>query len=306
MDEAKKPLPLDLITCIYMLVSGCLAGLWGRSVPGAAWICPLFIAGGLASLWLPPLLRRSGHPLLIFLAAWYPVPALAFFYLSTARLNQGSPVPVLDPWLADWERDFFGGLVCERFSETCSSTLFAEIMAFFYYSYYIMIPGLGLLLWFRNKRLFPEFIFCTAMGFYVFYLIFAIAPSHGPQFHVNQGAILWDGHFFGPLLTNLLSRIEVPTGAFPSSHVGMAVVVTAFAWRHHRGLGLIAALLTAGLSAAILYGAPHYFLDLPCGIALGLVYLIAYGPLARKLGNRSWALIYGSEIEKGETNPDLR
>ncbi|MHC4942397.1 MAG: phosphatase PAP2 family protein [Planctomycetota bacterium] len=315
MDEIKRPwrstlMPIDLITCVYLLASGCLAGLWGKSVPGALWLCPLFIAGGLATLVFPPLLRGSRSSLLHFLADWYPIFGFTFFYLSTGLLNQGSPIPCLDPWLAEWDRALFGRIFCEGFSEAFSTRVFAEIMAFFYFSYYFMIPGLGLVLWFRDRLLFRRFLFCTALGFYFFYLLFSILPSYGPQFHVNHGAIFWDGYLFGPLLTGLLLGIEMPTGAFPSSHVGVSVVVTVFAWRHSRRLGALAAILLAGLSLSILYGGPHYFIDLPCGIALGLCFLLLHQPVALKihgwLGTRPGKPLCGLEAENPETNADLR
>jgi hypothetical protein len=177
----------------------------------------------------------------------------------------------------------FGRPFCALFSEAYPHTLFAEVMAFFYLSYYLIIPGMGLLLWFRKRPAFEPFLFQVALCFYFFYGVFSLFPSAGPQYHLYDGAIAWDGVFFGPVLTELLLALEVPTGAFPSSHVGLALIVFFTTLRHQAWAGLPMAILLTGLCAAILYGGPHYFLDLPCGLAVGAVFLWLSRPCGRKI-----------------------
>jgi membrane-associated phospholipid phosphatase len=156
-------------------------------------------------------------------------------------------------------------------------------MAFFYFSYYLMIPGMGLFLWFRKKERFSHFVFTSALCFYFFYWLFSLIPSAGPQYYLYEGFIEWKGVFFGPLLTHLLQAVECPTGAFPSSHVGVALIVCGFAWRQGRRPGLLLLILLTGLAASILYGGPHYFLDLPCGLAVGFVFLGCAETCARRI-----------------------
>ncbi len=273
--------PVDLITGLYLAMSGILALAWWGRLDGHRWLIPLYFAGAVLTLTAPPYLRRLHRPFGRFLSAWYPILCLTFFYTSTALLNPASPVPALDPWLADVDTILFGRPVCEAFSERFPGAFFAELMAFFYFSYYFMIPGIALWLWIKNRSLFQEFVFCVALCFYFFYLVFSLLPASGPQYYLYGGKLIWNGILFGPLLTGLLESVEVPTGAFPSSHVGIALVVTVFAWRHHRLLGGLMAGLSTGLAAAILYGGPHYFIDLPLGLAVGAAFLLLAGPCAR-------------------------
>ncbi len=265
--------PVDKITCLYLIASGALASAWNSGLDKAELLIPLFFGGAILTALVPPMLRRIDRPWSVFLSAWYPVLCWTFFYKSTALLNKASPIPSLDPWLAKMDERFFSTPFCDLFSEALPQPGFAEAMAFFYSSYYIMIPGVGLWLWIRNRTLFFDFIFTTGFSFYLYYLLFSILPSAGPQYFLAGGEIRWEGWFFGPLLTDLLMAVECPTGAFPSSHVGIALVVTVFAWRSMRFAGTVLAFLSSGLAAAILYGGPHYFLDLPCGIATGVVFL---------------------------------
>jgi hypothetical protein len=278
--------PIDVITSAYLLLAAGLAAAWHARLPDAFWLAPLLLASAVAVLFLPPYLRRTGNAFACFVAAGYPVVAFTFLYLGTSLFNAASPIPSLDPWLAGIDDNLFGGSLCDRFSAAYPHPVFAEIMAFFYFSYYLMIPGLGLLLWFRVRPLFDSFVFTTALCFYFFYLVFSLFPSAGPQFHLRGGALHWEGYLFGPLLTTILQNVEVPTGAFPSSHVGVALIATCFAWRTSRGLGGLFTVLCTGLSLAILYGGPHYFLDLPCGLAVGAFFYCAAPRVAVALTKR--------------------
>ncbi|MBU0756345.1 MAG: hypothetical protein KJ645_14480, partial [Planctomycetes bacterium] len=172
-DAAKT---LDRITALYLAASAILVCWWNARIPHAGWFIFVYLASAVAAWRLPPLLRRSRNPLLRFLGDWYPILCFTACYLATASLNKGSPFPPLDPWLIHMERQLFGSLVCDRFSSAFSQPLFAEAMAFFYFSYYLMIPGLGLILWWRRRSLFHEFVLVTACTFYVYYLVFSVWP----------------------------------------------------------------------------------------------------------------------------------
>ncbi|MFH2001553.1 MAG: phosphatase PAP2 family protein [Planctomycetota bacterium] len=277
--------PVDLITCLYLLVNACLVLCWASRIESAYGYCAAFSSAAVAVMVIPPLCRCSTVPWVAFIGELYPIAGFTFQYMSTAVLNQASPLPWFDPWLAEIDRSLFGGLVCDRFSTAIPHPLFAESMAFFYFSYYLLIPSVSLILWFKNRGLCLDCIFSMACSFYLFYLIFSLFPSAGPQFYARQGAIEWKGFFFGPLLTSLLENTELPTGSFPSSHVGIALAITFFAWRFHRGLGVITAFLTSGLCFAILYGGPHYALDLPCGLVAGSVFLGLSRLISRTMKN---------------------
>jgi len=270
--------PLDLITGSYILIASVLAFLWIGLVQSAIILCCAFLI-----FLIPPLLRRLNNPISVFISDIYPMPLFAFLYIQTATFNQKSPVPLLDEHIAGIDQDLFGMQFCDLFSSAFPSLFFSEAMAFFYFSYYLMIPGVGFLLWIKNRVLYRSFIFTTALCFYFFYLVFSILPSEGPQFYLREGVILWKGYFFAPILNDILNALEVPTGAFPSSHVGIALIVTVFAWRFNKVLGVILTVLTSGLCAAVLYGGPHYFIDLPCGLVVGVIFILIAAPCFRFL-----------------------
>lgn len=273
---------MDRITCLFLLINTGLVLAWASRIDSPIMLGAAFLTGAVAAFFIPPMMRQSSRKLIALIGTLYPVAAFTFLYMSTASLNHASPVPGLDPWLAGIDEALFGSLVCDRFKAALPHRPFAEIMAFFYFSYYLMIPGTSLLLWFKRRRLCFEYIFSVTFSFYLYYLVFSIVPSAGPQFFAHEGAIVWDGYFFGPLLTQILEHGELPTGAFPSSHVGIALVTSVFAWRFGRGFGALIAFLTLGLSCAILYGAPHYALDLPCGLATGWIFLLLSRFMIRK------------------------
>lgn len=273
--------PVDLITVIYLLLSGSLAVLFLYPAEAGGSIA---LVHGLAALAIPlacRALNRPERPWRTAVLEWYPPFIFTLFYLETAAINQGSPFPSLDPWLAASDRFLFDDTLSSALPALVPDLWFAEVMAFFYFSYYLLVPGVGLYLWIRQRSVFREYVLTVAACFYFCYLLFCLFPSGGPQFHIEGGRIVWEGCFFGPMLTEMLSRNEVATGAFPSSHVAVSLIALAFVWRSRSLVRFLVAVLFAGLFLSTVYGGPHYALDLPAGLAVGWFFLAAVPRLNR-------------------------
>ena len=60
-------------------------------------------------------------------------------------------------------------------------------------------------------------------------------------------------------------------GAFPSSHVGVAVVILLFMWRFKPKVAVAVFLpIVIALSLATVYGQYHYFTDVIAGLVMGI------------------------------------
>ncbi len=266
--------PVDTATLFYLLLSGCLAAIFLYPSPAGG---VLALCHGAAAMAIPFVLRfvqRNGSRWMRFLRDWYPTLIFFVLYEETAMINKGSFVPSLDPWLSRMDDLIFGAQLSEALPELLSPVWFQEWMAASYFSYYLIIPGAGLYLWFRNRERFTGYIFTLAACFYFCYLLFILLPAGGPQQYLADGRIHWDGVLFGPLLTGMLGTLEVDTGAFPSSHVAIALITVVFVWREKGYAGWIFSILFAGLFLATVYGGPHYALDLPAGLLVGSLFLV--------------------------------
>jgi len=90
----------------------------------------------------------------------------------------------------------------------------------------------------------------------------------GPQFYFppphNE---VPDGYLFCKLMRFLQSTGEKPTGAFPSSHVGVTFTVVIFVARHCRVLLKYALPLFVILLLSTVYIKAHYLIDVIGGFA---------------------------------------
>lgn len=148
-----------------------------------------------------------------------------------------------------------------------------EMLMFCFASFYFLIPFVGLVLYFKNKQEeLSELLLTAGIAFYICFLIFIFLPAEGPwitMIHLHPeplkgGPFTWFVYFVEGLGT-------IRGGAFPSSHVAVAVVVLIAAYRHQRVLfhGLLPVII--GLLVSTVYGRFHYAVDVLSGVLVGLV-----------------------------------
>ncbi|MBL0313388.1 MAG: phosphatase PAP2 family protein [Holophagaceae bacterium] len=126
---------------------------------------------------------------------------------------------------------------------------------------------------FRRGYLAAErIVLSTSLCFFCCYGIFWLFPTVGPHyfFPPHLGPQLYDGYVFNHLLYFLTSGGEIRAGAFPSSHIAVALLLTLLTRREAPGLFLPLALITALMLPAVVYLRAHYLLDVPAGILVGL------------------------------------
>ena len=284
---------VDWFTQGYLLLVGCLIVLfhnatvphWGMLVAlhalGLSVVHGLVSAGDDASAPKPLQLLRDFYPLLFFVAS----------LRETAALNRLLTPDYLDPFFIRLEDQWFGGQPSLVAMERWPSVLLSELLHAAYLSYYLMVAGVGLLLWRKGRGPFRQFVTVTTFTFYVCYLVFITLPVVGPPifgtdllaeemvrglFHGQLPSPIPAAIQAGPLfrLTGLLyAGFERPGGAFPSSHVALALVTACFSWRHLPRLRWLHLALLPLLCAATVYGRYHYLVDVFAGAAAGALLL---------------------------------
>jgi membrane-associated phospholipid phosphatase len=150
-----------------------------------------------------------------------------------------------------------------------------ELMSFAYFSYYLMLPGVAIIL--LVKRRFgslERMVLAAAVTFYVCYLIFIFYPVVGPRFHLADYYYLpLIGPFFTPLMQRILAAGGLFGGAMPSSHCAVALVALWTLAREVRKAAVPAMLLLALLCVGTIYGRCHYVSDVVAGLLLGTAVL---------------------------------
>lgn len=212
---------------------------------------------------------RIGEILLTF----YPVPLFAFLYIEVGTLCRVFHDGALhDDVIRRWEAALFGGQPSQDLHLRLGSKLIGEYLHLGYISYYALSPVLVLTLWFRRSRVAVEqALACSALAFYVSFLIFISWPVAGPYQTLTPPDIVGLGYVLPGLARSILDSGSSIGAAFPSSHVAVAVTIWIVAMRFHTGLAIIFALLVPALAIGAIYGGFHYAIDVVVGALLGLL-----------------------------------
>jgi len=280
-------LPLDVVTILYVLFSGVYMcfGHASAEVLLTHWGIRL---GILAMTFTLAVVDRSFSNYLVrFVRNLYPFLFVSFFYGETAIMKNVIIGQDLDPYIAAFEQNLFGCQPSVEFSLVMNQVWFGEMMSMFYFSYYIITGIVWVLFYVFNPKHSQRHIFVIVFSFYLFYVIFDIIPALGPQYYI-PGAHLQinPDHFFGRLMHNLINGFEEPTGAFPSSHVGLAIIVSLLTWKNHRILFFCTLPFVIGICFATVYLREHYLTDVLAGALIApMLYTVSnrvYYRLCRK------------------------
>lgn len=203
----------------------------------------------------------------------YPLILSAYFYQETANYNKLF-FSDLDPYLVNLEELLFENQFSILFSQKISNLLFSEIMYFAYFSFYLLIIGFFMLFYLKNKDKLSENVFYISASLYLFYLIFAIFPSAGPQYYFDAPEnILPSAYFFDNIMHIVQKFGEKPTGAFPSSHVGISIIILILIRKYFSVYYKIALAIVFLLILSTVYIKAHYVVDVVGGILIAPIIL---------------------------------
>lgn len=224
---------------------------------------------------------------LLLLVWWYP---------DTYELNK--LFPNLDHLFASYEQAIFGCQPALLFSQQITDIVSSELMYLGYVSYYPLIGIVALYYFFRRYSEFNRTVFVILTSFFIYYIIFIFLPVTGPQYYylaagmdnINNGifpnvheyfythmeALPMGGNSDGLIYQAYLDSHtagERPTGAFPSSHVGICTVLMLLAWRSRsKGLTLFILPFFVLMSLATVYIRAHYVIDTIAGLVSGILF----------------------------------
>ncbi len=196
----------------------------------------------------------------------YPVLFLAFLYRETDSLNNVF-FHNLDPYLFRWETIIFHAQPSLSFRYLFPQIWFSELMNFGYFSFYLIILVFLFYTFSQKRELAAKQTFLIIVAFYLYYIIFIIFPTAGPQFYFSTDIESSGGPGVFKALVHLAQRIgEGETGAFPSSHVGITSIILFQSYRFNKKLfwGILPVALL--LFSSTVYIQAHYLIDVVAGI----------------------------------------
>ncbi len=231
---------------------------------------------------------------------------LPWWYPDTYAMNR--VFPNLDPIFATWEQQIFGCQPALLFYEAVPSTFVSELLLMGYACYFPLIGVVTLFYFFCRYKEFERATFIILASFFTYYIVFDFLPVTGPQYYYHAAGLdnivkgvfpdignyfathidklpipgSPDG-FFHQLMEAAHETGERPTAAFPSSHVGVTVILSILAW-HTRNKPLIILTLVFLLliNLATVYLRAHYVIDIFAGWISSIVIYFVLHFFARK------------------------
>jgi membrane-associated phospholipid phosphatase len=209
-----------------------------------------------------------------FIRSLYPLAILPFFYKEIGYLNHIIYSQPLDQLFINLDKKiFFGNNISLLFCQKFSNRIFSEIMHFFYFSYYLVTLIPAIFLYRKSLSIFNRFMFITFFSFFLYYIIYIFYPVYGPEFYYK---ILVPKHLNGYLFSNILKIIlgngEIHGAAFPSSHVGISLIIFILMKNVHIIFRYITFLCFIGICFSTVYIRAHYGVDVLAGILSGVVF----------------------------------
>jgi membrane-associated phospholipid phosphatase len=275
---------IDYATQGYLALVGLIVlCLHGPAVP--YW--PLLLgAHGAGLVLVHTLIRcRANHPdsrLLDFLRHFYPVLLYTGLYRETGELNHLLVPGFLDPFFIRLEARVFGGQPSLAFMAWLPYLPVSELFYAAYFSYYVMIAGIGLALFRRSREQFFHYLSVISFAFYVCYLIYIFTPAVGPRvFFSDIGGFQLPADLlpavppaypagikvglFYQIMAWIYQTFETPGAAFPSSHVAIAIGTVFFSFRYLRAIRWLHLAVVILLCLATVYCRYHYAVDVVAG-----------------------------------------
>jgi membrane-associated phospholipid phosphatase len=201
------------------------------------------------------------NKLVKLLSSLIPLAFLGFFYNETASFNHLF-FNNFDGVVSRAELDIFGVQPSIEFSQVFNHPWFSELMNFGYFSYYLLIFGTPILFFYKQPEHFQKILFVLLTSFYLYYIVFIIIPVVGPQFYFQGDlAVFTPQGPFGHLIRFIQETGEVPTGAFPSSHVGISILLGYYIFKYFKKYFLATSLIITILILSTVYIKAHYVLD---------------------------------------------
>lgn len=295
----KHYLFIDYATQGYMAVVAIVILLFhNQTTPWWPWLLLAHLAGiAFVHVLIQAHSKKRSVRWLDFLRHYYPIPMYIGFYRETGLLNQLFFPDYLDAFFIQLDEQTFGFQPCLEFMYALPYLWVSEIFYAAYFTYYIMIAGIGLALYLRDKRQFFHYVSVVSFVFYICYFVYICLPVMGPRafFREIDGFRLPDeiqayagapfyppavqSGFFFQIMAWIYRNFEGPGAAFPSSHVVIALCTLWFSFRYLRKIRYVHLIDVILLCLSTVYCRYHYAIDVVGGIVAAAVLI----PLANRL-----------------------
>lgn len=261
---------IDYLTAGYLILSVLLIAIFRNNIPNYFFYISVNSFFIVFIYILVSLNERNKSRFIHLIRDWYPVILYTILFEETGRINRTIFPDFIDKFFIDIEFRIFGFHPAIELGNMFDSLFIMEYFHFAYFTYYLIIPGLGFILYFSNKRHFDEYIFVNSLAFYTCLVTYIFLPVLGARYYANApyfADTFWkEGILFVPIMRFIYSVGEVDGAAFPSSHVAVAVIILIYTYMYARKYFIPALIIIVSLIISTVYCRFHYVIDVFAGI----------------------------------------
>lgn len=200
--------------------------------------------------------------LLAVLYHWSPLILLPILHKETHLFTNAFGQITYDNFFISLENKYFPFLMPLYANNHSRSIIISEFLHLCYLSFYLLIYGIPLFFYINNDL--PKFHACSfavLLLLLLCYLTHVIIPACGPR---NIFEKITDHRSCGVVFRcvhKILESGSIHGTAFPSGHVGVAVVILLITLHFHTVLFLCTLPFTIGIIVCTIYGRFHYLID---------------------------------------------
>ncbi|MDR1984423.1 MAG: phosphatase PAP2 family protein [Prevotellaceae bacterium] len=266
--------PVERLTIIYACVTALFMIIFGAKENNLPMMILYRISFIVLIFALKFLYQHKPAKIIWFVRNVFPIAIIAYWYPETYYMNE-SIFGNLDRYFVAADQYLFGCQPSLEFSKHYPQIWINELMNFGYISYYFIIALTVFIAFAKSKKCMEYTVFIILSSFFIYYITFIILPVIGPQFYFSppDNTILNEG-FFRNTLVELQEIGEKPTGAFPSSHVGICLICMYLIFRYSRKIFFILIPVAFILICSTVYLKAHYLIDVVGGFVSAPVYFI--------------------------------
>lgn len=290
---------VDYATQAWLGIVALLVLFYHRGGPGT-WL-PIVVghAAGIAGIHWAVYLARTGRANRFgrFVRSFYPIFLFPFFYRETGIVNPLIAGTFYDAPFIALEARLFGLQPSWEFMAALPYRLVAELFYMAYFSYYLIVFGVGFAIYLNDRARFFHYVSLVAVVFFVCFLIFIFFPVLGPTailipkyaakvgiaFPVPPFPPAVASAFFFKVMGFIHPNYQVIGAAFPSSHVAVSLTALYCAWLYFRRMRYVLLVDVMLLMLSTVYCRYHYAVDVLGGIIVALVVVPLAEMLYRKI-----------------------
>lgn len=275
---------IEKLSIIYAIITALFAIIFGAKEHNTLMMIlyrTLFIA---AIFLLTFVYQRKNAQIIRLVRCLFPLAFIAYWYPETYYINENI-FGNLDRYFVAADQWLFGCQPSLQFVKHYPQIWINELMNFGYMSYYFIIAATVFIALTKSKKSMEHTVFIILCSFFIYYITFIILPVVGPQFYFQppDNAIPCEG-FFRSTMVALQEMGEKPTGAFPSSHVGICLICMYFIFKYSPKIFYILVPVAVILICSTVYLKAHYLIDIIGGFVSAPIYFLISRKIEKVFG----------------------